>query len=184
MKRKGFTLIEIMIVIMVICLLSAVSIPIISRARVTGQETNAATNLNSIALAEIQRRSLNGTFVDLTTLSNEKYIDSLLGNGAKQGYSYTMFPVSTPNRFHACAVHQQGQGHSFYIDDRGALCRSVNPGQSCPSYQAGACTGQWAGLTGSSGSGGGVVIGGGIATGATGGASSMSPSGGEAHFEY
>lgn len=168
MKRKGFTLVEIMIVVMVICLLAAVAIPIMSRARVTGQETNAATNLNSIALAEVQRRSLNGTFTDLSTLYNENYIDSLLGNGTKQGYNYTMFPVSTPNRFHACAVHQEGKGHSFYIDDRGNLCRSVNPGQACPSYQSGACTGQWAGLTGSTGSSGGGVI-------VTGG--SISPSG-------
>ncbi len=184
MKRRGFTLVEIMIVVAVICLLAGVAITNLSRARITGQESNAAANLNGIALAQIQYRTFNGTFTTLDGLAGDSppFIDSFLGSGTKQGYNYMVDLLGGSTfQFYACAVHQQGQGHTFYVDSRGNFCRSVNIGQACPDQQTssqmqltGRCTALWAGLQESSG--------GGATMGKVGGAT-VSPGGGAMGLE-
>ena len=132
--RKGFTLVEIMIVVAIIALLSAIAIPNLLRARVSAQEAAAAAALHTVAAAEIQFRATNPTYATLVQLgaANPPYIDSTLAAGTKQGYVF----AATPNvgaDFYATAVPQTiAQAHTFYVDEDGVLCRSTATGTAAP----------------------------------------------------
>jgi prepilin-type N-terminal cleavage/methylation domain-containing protein/prepilin-type processing-associated H-X9-DG protein len=58
--RRGFTLIEILVVIAIIALLSAILFPILSSAREKARTTNCASNEHQIALALAQYTQDNG----------------------------------------------------------------------------------------------------------------------------
>ena len=139
--RKGFTLVEIMIVVAIIALLAAIAIPNLLRARISAQESAAAAALHTVAAAEIQWRATNATYATLANLgaANPPYIDATLATGTKQGYTFTAVPNAGVN-FYAEAVHTAGQAHSFYIDEAGVLCRSTAVGAAAlGAHQGGTC---------------------------------------------
>ncbi|MDD3296348.1 MAG: prepilin-type N-terminal cleavage/methylation domain-containing protein [Candidatus Omnitrophica bacterium] len=140
--KKGFTLVEIMIVVAIIALLAAIAIPNLLRARVSAQEAAAAAALHTIAAAEVQYRATHSAYAALANLDDDDppYVDSTLAAGAKQGYNFTATPVSgsTGSQFIATAAPQTlSQAHTFYIDEDGVLCRSNSTNTSAPTTHTG-----------------------------------------------
>ena len=138
MKRKGFTLVEIMIVVAIIALLAAIAIPNLLRARISAQEAASAAALHTILTAEVQYRASNASYATLTELgaATPPYIDGTLGCAAppcvKQGYSF-LATVNAGTDFYATgAPGTLAQAHTFYIDEDGVLCRSDATGTAAP----------------------------------------------------
>ena len=96
MKKSGFTLIELMIVVAIIAIIAAIAIPNLLRSRMQSNESAAVGNLRTICGAEVAYHSANyayaATFDALTTppaAGAPAFLDGAW-NVVKSGYNYTL----------------------------------------------------------------------------------------------
>ena len=106
--RKGFTLVEIMIVVAIIALLAAIAIPNLLRARLNANESAAISNIQTISTAAQSYWSaeggLPGNFSAMEN-ANPAYMQ-FGGTGTartKNGYNFTVTGGTTANVWYARA---------------------------------------------------------------------------------
>jgi type IV pilus assembly protein PilA len=102
-KQKGFSLIELLIVVAIILIIAAIAIPNLLRARMAANESSAVGSIRSINTAEVMYattyplQGFAGTLAALgsaagvctPTSTNACLIDSVLSTGIKSGYTFT-----------------------------------------------------------------------------------------------
>jgi type IV pilus assembly protein PilA len=105
-RKKGFTLIELMIVVAIIAIIAAIAIPNLLRSRMSANEAAAAGAMRTISTGEVGYQAAAfrdvdgdglGDYGSLANLSDPDgagatppYIDQVLGGGQKQGYIFTV----------------------------------------------------------------------------------------------
>jgi prepilin-type N-terminal cleavage/methylation domain-containing protein len=105
-KQKGFSLIELLIVVAIILIIAAIAIPNLLRARIAANESSAVSSLRTINTAEVAYTTsypAQGYSANLVSLGPGGatcpaggpvvgaacLIDNVLANGTKSGYVFT-----------------------------------------------------------------------------------------------
>ena len=99
-NRKGFTLVEIMIVVAIIALIAAIAIPNLLRARHNANEGAAVGNMHTVLASIESFRAVQAPPsypADWTTLATAipAYLDPVLQTGSKQGYLFAYTPTDS-----------------------------------------------------------------------------------------
>jgi type IV pilus assembly protein PilA len=100
-KQKGFSLIELLIVVAIILIIAAIAIPNLMRARMSANESSAAGSIRTINTGEVSYAAAYPSvgFSALSALGGSSpctpsnttgcFIDNVLAAGSKEGYTFT-----------------------------------------------------------------------------------------------
>lgn len=102
---RGFSLIELLIVVAIILIIAAIAIPNFMRSRMAANESATVENMRNISTAEMVYATTYGTGFSATlanlgtsgalpTATGAQLIDDILATGVKTGYAFTY--VSAP----------------------------------------------------------------------------------------
>jgi prepilin-type N-terminal cleavage/methylation domain-containing protein len=153
MRQKGFSLIELLVVVAIILIIASIAIPALLQARKSANESSAVANLRSLASAEFTYASRNNQrFGLLSDMYNGGYVDSRFSAGGStvngfqynENYAVKGLPsgtvTTTPDGFGIEAVHM---GNAADLDFEVGFDGAVRYGPTSPTgYSEGSPVGQ------------------------------------------
>jgi len=143
-KQKGFSLIELLIVVAIILIIAAIAIPNLLRSRMAANEASAVGSVRTIHTAEV---TYSAAYPDIGFTSTLSYlsgpssvctsttanstqaclIDNVLGAGTKSGYTFVLGGAGTANPNYTFTdkatpvqIGQSGQ-RGFFSDQTGVI---------------------------------------------------------------
>lgn len=137
-REEGFSLIELLIVVVIIGIIAAIAIPNLLASRRSANEASAISSLRTISTAEANFMATRGRYADqMFELGSANLLDSSLstagGDGVikKAGYSYWNYRIAatatTPEAFETWVFPTTATGvtatgvNSYYTNETGVI---------------------------------------------------------------
>ena len=144
-NQKGFSLIELLIVVAIILIIAAIAIPNLLRSRMAANEASAVGSIRSINTAAVTYSSTYPSIGYPTTLaqlapatnassSSADLIDSVLSGGTKSGYQFAMAAIGSGTPLTGYSVNgdpvapNTSGTRGFYSDQSGVIRYFSNSG--------------------------------------------------------
>jgi type IV pilus assembly protein PilA len=151
-SKKGFSLIELLIVVAIILIIAAIAIPNLLRSRIAANEASAVGSLRTINTAEITYNTTYGPLVGFAALSAmgpatgsppvatsaaAGLLDANLASGTKSGYSFTVGLSGANNAMYESAAAPLvvgSTGQRYFCSDASGVIQfnpSATTGGTC-----------------------------------------------------
>jgi type IV pilus assembly protein PilA len=133
-QRRGFSLIELLIVIAIILVIITIAVPKSQKTQIFVRETAAIKAIQTIHTMQIQYQSQYGRFAtSLTELgppasgapspASADLIGNDLANGVKQGYKFAVAPIPGGYTINANPVVYNSDGSRTFFSDQTMVIR-------------------------------------------------------------
>jgi prepilin-type N-terminal cleavage/methylation domain-containing protein len=148
-EQKGFSLIELLIVVAIILIIAAIAIPNLLRARIAANESAAVSGVRTLNTAQISYYSAYPSIGYASALSNlggncagvaptsaaACFTDDAVASGSKSGYSFTLTGVSgSPATAYQIEAQPQGwnqTGVRYFCSVQDAVVRVPATAGTC-----------------------------------------------------
>jgi len=132
-KSKGFSLIELLIVVAIILVIAAIAIPNLMKSKMAANESSAVGSIRTITTSELTYAQVNPLtgFTTLSNLGSAGLIDTTLAGGTKSGFSFTAGANGTSTtQFLATAapVTPGTTGTNYYCSSESAVIKIGSTG--------------------------------------------------------
>ncbi len=149
-KQKGFSLIELLIVVAIILIIAAIAIPNLLRAKMAANEASAVASLRTYNTSLVSYSTTYGTLPSTNfsalgpaatpSSTAADLVDSLLGqaNPAKSGYNFTYTPGTAVNGIISqysinAGPSSSSMGQRYFFTDQSGVIRYTTNGTAASS---------------------------------------------------
>jgi type IV pilus assembly protein PilA len=140
-KTKGFSLLELLIVVAIILIIATIAIPSLLRSRQSAQESSAVAQIRTINTAEVTYLSSNqGSYGDIPSLITQGLLDNRFA-GSVSGYNFTITASGSNYTVNADPTSTNAGRFGYYSAPDAVIRYATYQGGNCTPCYPGSLSG-------------------------------------------